>query len=264
MLRLMSVIIEIRKGMDYKWISPPIMLFLMSIIPSMWILELQHQMNKSIDLQCQKLNSMDNWRSIVHSVMNSTMENENFMDSLKLLSSVCDDDWILVLHQILLILLIVGKWLLPVGGGVTRDKLAQLLLCFVGTAADILEFTTETLTDIQNILPLVYLILAVWTWSMLQFPLQISVVKSTPEECSEGQSDSLLKKHRSEIWNIVQSLFIQDGPFLLVRLMIMIFFEILHPMLVFFTVKNFLMIILNLYYLCVICQDHRASASPVP
>lgn len=69
--------------------------------------------------------------------------------SLKLLSSVCDDDWILVLHQILLILLIVGKWLLPVGGGVTRDKLAQLLLCFVGTAADILEFTTETLTDIQ-------------------------------------------------------------------------------------------------------------------
>lgn len=66
-----------------------------------------------------------------------------------MLTSVCSNDWILALHQILLILLIVGKWLLPLGGGVTRDKLSQLLLIFVGTAADILEFTSETLSDIK-------------------------------------------------------------------------------------------------------------------
>lgn len=65
----------------------------------------------------------------------------------KMLTSVCPNDWILALHQILLILLIVGKWLLPLGGGVTRDELSQLLLIFVGTAADILEFTCETLSD---------------------------------------------------------------------------------------------------------------------
>lgn len=64
-------------------------------------------------------------------------------------SSVCSNDWILALHQILLILLIVGKWLLPLGGGVTRDELSQLLLIFVGTAADILEFTSETLSDVK-------------------------------------------------------------------------------------------------------------------
>lgn len=66
-----------------------------------------------------------------------------------MLTSVCSNDWILALHQILLILLIVGKWLLPLGGGVTRDELSQLLLIFVGTAADILEFTSETLSDIK-------------------------------------------------------------------------------------------------------------------
>lgn len=66
-----------------------------------------------------------------------------------MLTSVCPNDWILALHQILLILLIVGKWLLPLGGGVTRDELSQLLLIFVGTAADILEFTSETLSDIK-------------------------------------------------------------------------------------------------------------------
>lgn len=67
----------------------------------------------------------------------------------QLLSTVCPNDWILALHQVLLILLIIGKWLLPLGGGVTREELSQLLLIFVGTAADILEFTSETLSDVK-------------------------------------------------------------------------------------------------------------------
>lgn len=64
-------------------------------------------------------------------------------------TSVCSNVWILALHQTVLILLIVGKWLLPLGGGVTREELSQLLITFVGTAADILEFTSETLSDIK-------------------------------------------------------------------------------------------------------------------
>ncbi|CDR05309.1 unnamed protein product, partial [Oncorhynchus mykiss] len=93
----------------------------------------------------------------------------------QLLSTVCPNDWILALHQVLLILLIIGKWLLPLGGGVTREELSQLLLIFVGTAADILEFTSETLSDVKENSPqLVYIILAVWTWSMLQFPLHLA------------------------------------------------------------------------------------------
>ena len=62
---------------------------------------------------------------------------------------LCANDWILALHQVLLILLIVGKWLLPAAAEVNRDKLSQLLLIFVGTAADILEFTSETMSDIK-------------------------------------------------------------------------------------------------------------------
>lgn len=76
----------------------------------------------------------------------------SFQTFNKMLTSVCSNDWILALHQILLILLILGKWLLPLGGGVTRDELSQLLLIFVGTAADILEFTCETLSDIKWVL----------------------------------------------------------------------------------------------------------------
>lgn len=251
----MIVTLKRRKGSDYKWFSPAILLFLVSIIPSIWILELHHQQHKSSDEKCNRLDSSEG----IKRIWNSTNENATFTDSVKVLTSVCANDWILALHQILLILLIVGKWLLPIGVGVTRDQLSQLLLVFVGTAADILEFTSETLSDVKESSPqLVYIILGVWTWSMLQFPLHLSVITADPD--SEGtQGESFLSRHRTDIWQIVETLFIQDGPFLIVRLTVMLHFAVVHQMLLFFAIKNLLVVALNFYRLVVICQDYKSS-----
>jgi hypothetical protein len=38
-----------------------------------------------------------------------------------------------------MLILIIGRWMLP-KGDLTRDELSQLLLCYIGTAADIIEF----------------------------------------------------------------------------------------------------------------------------
>lgn len=38
-----------------------------------------------------------------------------------------------------MLILIIGRWMLP-KGDMTRDQLAQLLLIYIGTAADIIEF----------------------------------------------------------------------------------------------------------------------------
>lgn len=260
----MIITLKRRKGQDYKWFSPPIFLFLISIIPSIWLLELHHQQDKASDPQCKRLNSWENVRELI--TLNETVGNlttQNYLKSInQLLSTVCSNDWILALHQILLILLIVGKWLLPLGGGVTRDELSQLLLIFVGTAADILEFTSETLSDVKENSPeLVYIILAVWTWSMLQFPLHLAVVNSKPNsEGEEGSQEvSLLAKRSTDMWSIVEALFIQDGPFLVVRLTVMTYFNVFHQMLGFFAIKNFLVVILNLYRLAIICQHFSSS-----
>lgn len=88
------------------------------------------------------------------------------------------------------------------------------------------------------------------------------VVNSKPgSEAEEGlQDESLLNKHSTDIWSLVEALFIQDGPFLVVRLTVMIYYKILHQMLVFFAMKNFLVVILNLYRLLVLCQDSRPSS----
>jgi hypothetical protein len=53
--------------------------------------------------------------------------------------ALSSDLWLRVLEQFLLLMLIVGRWLLP-KGALSHDQLSQLLLVYVGTAADIVEF----------------------------------------------------------------------------------------------------------------------------
>ncbi|XP_029962549.1 transmembrane protein 26-like [Salarias fasciatus] len=258
----MMIILKNRKGKGCKWFSPPILLFLISIIPSIWILELHHQKEKANEPKCRRL---DLWES-AHALaaLNKSMGNLTYESYLEqVLSSVCSKDWILALHQILLILLIVGKWLLPLRGGITKDELSQLLLIFVGTAADILEFTSETLSDVKVYTPeLVYTILAVWTWSMLQFPLHLSVINSKPDSEKEDEDSpevSLWSKHSTDIWSVMEALFIQNGPFLVVRLTVMIYFKLFGQMIIFFAIKNFLVVILSFYRLIIICDNFRQS-----
>ena len=57
-------------------------------------------------------------------------------------------------------------------GGISREQLSQLLLVFIGTGADILEFVSETIeegdpSECSAILH--YMIWSVWAWSLMQF-----------------------------------------------------------------------------------------------
>ena len=61
----------------------------------------------------------------------------------------------------------------------SREQLSQLLLVFIGTGADILEFVSETIEDDtdkeQKCRPVLrYMIWSVWTWSLLQFTLVLT------------------------------------------------------------------------------------------
>ncbi|KAJ8250529.1 hypothetical protein COCON_G00224510 [Conger conger] len=248
--------LKMKKGNCYRRFSPAILLFLITVVPSIWILELHHQKNRNDKPQCLKLNS---WEDVKN--MTGSMESHQVLQGAgKVETSLCLDDWILGLHQALLILLILGKWLLPLGGGVTRDELSQLLLIYVGTAADILEFSTETLSDVKENSPeLVYIILGVWSLSMLQFPPHLAVV--APDKSKDPAKKSLVYRRSTDMWNIMESLIIQDGPFLVVRLLVLIYYQYFNLMLLFFTAKNFLVVILNVYWLAVLRFDYRNGNS---
>ncbi|XP_029962550.1 transmembrane protein 26-like [Salarias fasciatus] len=262
----MIVTLKNRKGKDYKWFSPPIFLFLVSIIPSFWILELYHQKETVEVLRTrykeEKLtqhvaaqnNLLPKIRLSVYSLS---------LQSYDRMLSFCYKDESLADYQVLLVLLILGKWLLPLGGGITKEELSQLLLNFVGTAADILEYLSETLPDAKEFIPeMIYTILAVWTWSMLQFPLHLSVVNSKADSEKEDEDSpdvSLWSKHSTDIWSIMEALFIQNGPFLVIRIIVMIYSKSVNEMTIFFAIKNFLVVILSLYRLIIICYNFRQS-----
>ncbi|XP_028917422.1 transmembrane protein 26 [Ornithorhynchus anatinus] len=257
--------LTVNRGRGYRWFSPAIFLYLISIVPSLWLLELHDETQN-----CTSLSSLTKILSQNISVeedLNQTQVGDSkhqradqLIETAKVfvsnLSAVCEPVWTLGLHQTFLLLLIIGRWLLPIGGGITRDQLSQLLLMFVGTAADILEFTSETLEEetVRNNPVLVYAILTIWTWSMLQFPLDLAVQHiSCPSFMTPNTVPSLLLcRYSADLWNIGISLFIQDGPFLIVRLILMSYFKVINQMLVFFAAKNFLVVALQLYRLTVL------------
>ena len=60
------------------------------------------------------------------------------------------DTLVMLIEQALMLILIIGRWMLP-KGDLTRDQLAQLLLVFIGTAADILEFFDSFKVSLLNL-----------------------------------------------------------------------------------------------------------------
>ena len=84
------------------------------------------------------------------------------------------------MEQALVLILVIGRWLLP-KGGISRDQLSQLLLIYIGTAADIMEFTEIIKEDdIRRTNPkmlqnnhFVNAVILFWSVSLFQFPLTI-------------------------------------------------------------------------------------------
>ncbi|XP_004406208.1 PREDICTED: transmembrane protein 26 [Odobenus rosmarus divergens] len=261
--------LKFKRGRGYKWFSPAIFLYLISIVPSLWLLEMHDETqycSSHSEGMSQNTSSKENFNQ---TLISSGQANgaEDLIKTAKVfvsnLSTVCEKVWTLGLHQTFLLMLIIGRWLLPIGGGITRDQLSQLLLMFVGTAADILEFTSETLEEqnVRNSPALVYAILVIWTWSMLQFPLDLAVqhVVCPLSVAMRGFPSFFFCQYSADLWNIGISIFIQDGPFLVVRLILMTYFKVINQMLVFFAAKNFLVVVLQLYRLVVLAMDVRTS-----
>lgn len=55
-------------------------------------------------------------------------------------ASTNDESQLSILDQTFVLLLVVGRWMLP-KGEITRDQLSSLLLVYIATAADIVELT---------------------------------------------------------------------------------------------------------------------------
>ncbi|KAG6460077.1 hypothetical protein O3G_MSEX011753 [Manduca sexta] len=161
------------------------------------------------------------------------------------------DMWVTLIEQFLMLTLIVGRWLLP-KGDLTRDQLSQLLLVYIGTAADIIEFFDSFKDEkVASEKVLVLLTLAIWSWSLMQFTVVLTATKSRKSRGAANRN-SRACCCTIEVCAIIMNIALQDAPFLAFRLLIICHYRIINYMNIFFTCKNTLVILLQIYRLYVL------------
>ena len=142
-------------------------------------------------------------------------------------------------------------------GHMSRERLSDMLLAFVGMAADILDFITEAIEDTKvncsGDRTLLAIVLIVFSLSLLQFALGLNlfIYKKNSNEVGE------------EVWSILVTMFLQDIPFLTIRLYLLTtsddWLETLHDAVnrQFFAVKNVLVLMIQMYRLCILWRFNR-------
>ena len=187
-----------RRGEELKWFCPSVFLYLCTIVPAIWILELGTDRREILCryIQIVKLNENDEDRrnmlldlmqlgeteyqdaldacpsfdrNTAKYFLNRGTTDHFLMPDLKIKLNMRPEQWTRVLEQIVLLVLILGRWLLP-KAGLSRDQFSQLMVVYLGAAADIAEIF-ESFRESKVMLErnLTFAILGVWSWSLIQY-----------------------------------------------------------------------------------------------
>jgi hypothetical protein len=163
----------------------------------------------------------------------------------------------------------------------TRDQLSQLLLVYLGLAADIVELLA--IFDEPGLVEhtiFTFAILAAWSWSLMQFTLVLTATRgqafktgnreshvAEPDE-PDGETSIVIavpEKEKSsgcfccenETWSILVMLIMLDAPFLVLRLISITVYNINTYTIYFFTGKNILVVILQFYRLIIVIAAEK-------
>ncbi|XP_035697999.1 transmembrane protein 26-like isoform X2 [Branchiostoma floridae] len=253
-----------RKGKEYKWWCPSFFFYLSVMVPAIWFLELQRldeRIQLEVDIQLKLMNTT------------STKEEEDSGGPIRIVEGVdiplelSSEEWVLAVELGMLFLLIFGRWVMP-RGEVTRDQLSQLLFVYLGSAADILEFCdTLKVDEVKTNKTLTIVILAVFSWSLMQFTLVMTATRSRTRKAGATPKGKGQKVRcdcakccectcfDTDVWATIVSICLQDGPFLATRLVLVAYYRVINHMSIFFTCKNMTVMLLQLYRLIVIYSE---------
>ncbi|KAL9954912.1 hypothetical protein ACROYT_G042498 [Oculina patagonica] len=165
--------IVIRKGKEYKYIWPGSLLYMLTVLPAIWVAELSILNEKvASGTDVCEVNAAKNDFAVGGGVIQIRTDSGQLAQKWSKLG--------------LILLIIVGRWLLP-RGELTRDQLSSLLLVYVANAADIMElfevFDQEPALWCTEGVALA--VLATYTWSFLQFTLVFTATAETVPDTKE-------------------------------------------------------------------------------
>ncbi|XP_061114794.1 transmembrane protein 26 [Conger conger] len=244
----MAVTLKCPGKAEREWFSPVVFLYLSTVVPSIWFLEL--------NLLQSNASNVD---------PNLHLPRKFLLITNTSLMSPTHEDWAEGLEQTTLIVLVLGRWLMP-KGEMTRDELSQLLMMYVGLGADILDiFDTFRQPKVKVKRNVILVGLSLFTWAFMQFPLALtqtgdSKSKDQPESDRSPPEDWRTTYFSSEVLNLLLVIVLQDGPFLVFRLYLMLHVTVLNQLMLFFTCKNILVVLLEFYRIQVIWKKNSSAA----
>ncbi|KAL8578233.1 hypothetical protein ACOMHN_040994 [Nucella lapillus] len=269
----MTVTLGKKGGKEWKWFCPSVFIYMMCVVPAIWFLEL-HEMDKRIERwrsSNMTLTAYSLLRS--HDFHNETREElkavlgtvMGFNLELRIPLRLKSEEWIKATEQVLLLLLILGRWLMP-KGKLTHDQLSQLLLVYIGTAADIVEFFDAFKEHVVKYEPLLCMaVLGMWSLSLIQFSLVLTAARARRDQTGlvPGRRPRRPVETKGsgccspDVYGIVISILLQDAPFLVLRMLLIFKYNVLSYTNMFFTSKNTIVIVLLVYRLVVVQLEKR-------
>ncbi|KAL4220872.1 hypothetical protein ACF0H5_019138 [Mactra antiquata] len=261
-----------KRGKEWKWFCPSVFFYLCSVVPAIWFLELHEieeriqrraatSTNETNQLNCTAENIIKN-RTEESAGETLNLDLDDLGLNIHIPLAISADLWLRVLEQFLLLMLIVGRWILP-KGSISHDQLSQLLLVYVGTAADIVEFYEAfSEEEVKYNRLLCYIILGIWTLSLMQFTLVLTATKARRDQVGLPMSplqdtDEVVGCCNPELYGILTSIMLQDLPFLCVRLTLIFYYHVVSYTNMFFTSKNSLVIVLLIYRIIVVHSEAK-------
>lgn len=169
-----GILIWLREGREFKGFLPSVLFFLSSVLPSIWILQIDeafrrtkfHLLNEKKETKIKDyFDEMDNLTK--YNITNANYT--NVYSDFKINYWFHDDIWENIFSQSLLLLLVLSRWL------TTRSKLNinqrfLILIISVAIAADILDFTSYFNIDlVYRNKSLLFTGLFIFSLSLLQF-----------------------------------------------------------------------------------------------
>ncbi|XP_072045326.1 transmembrane protein 26-like [Amphiura filiformis] len=252
------VTLTLRKNGEWDWFSPCMFLYLVGVVPCIWLLELELLAERQA-VMITNSGMMGNNVTCGFGKNNMTESLFGFGTSIRIETNVLNAWRSSALQQSFLILIIIGRWLLP-RGTLRHHELSNLLLVHIGMAADILEFIIDNLEvdEIRCDKTFIIVILAIWTWSLMQFPFhsfskeidEIAVDLEPEKRIGKKKKTWFMRCVRSpDVWGSICTCVMQDGPFLLARIYCSVRYGLAHQSQVFFMAKNILVLLLQFYRL---------------
>ncbi|XP_011866383.1 PREDICTED: transmembrane protein 26-like [Vollenhovia emeryi] len=195
---------KIKKSQAWKWFQPSVILYLLSVLPTIWYLEgmkafsienksesCRREAERRQDL-CDLINPNNpspNMRIILYYIIRANCFDVDTRDYLEHADIELNDIIGSYIHtQFLMLNLVINQWML--NSDLTRDQLSQLLLLYIGTAAEIMNvFSLATERIIMffgyTIMPLAHIMCI---WSLVQFTLAPTVTKSKKSRLLSGNT----------------------------------------------------------------------------